>query len=303
MSDAARSARIAELGFDPAGHDREPVAECNLCGSRHHVEVSRTDRYGFVQPLRFCARCGLGFLTPRLTAAEYGQFYADVYRPLVSAYHGRLIDAQTVQAEQADYAAALTTFLAAALPGKPRTVLDVGGSTGIVAAACHVAFGSVATVLDPSPDELAVAAAAGMETIAGFAEDQSFGDREFDLVLLCQTIDHLLDVRATLEAIRRALAPEGYAFVDVLDVGFMARRRGSIEGAAKIDHPYYLTRATAAAYFRVTGLETVSERLSDDGHWGFVVRRSDPQEPDWGQLTAAGSRLLGELWALRARGR
>ena len=50
-------------------------------------------------------------------------------------------------------------------------------------------------MLDPAPDELEVAAAAGMETIAGFAEDFDPGERRWDLVLLCQTIDHLLDVR------------------------------------------------------------------------------------------------------------
>ncbi len=80
--------------------------------------------------------------------------------------------------------------------------MDVGGSTGIVAAGMRDAFGSELTVLDPAPDELEVAAAAGMETIAGFAEDYEPGDRRWDLVLLCQTIDHLLDVRATLESMR-----------------------------------------------------------------------------------------------------
>jgi hypothetical protein len=42
-------------------------------------------------------------------------------------------------------------------------VLDVGGSTGVVSAAVRDAFGALATVLDPSPDELSVAAAAGLE--------------------------------------------------------------------------------------------------------------------------------------------
>jgi SAM-dependent methyltransferase len=297
---AARSERIAGLGYDYAARELEPVPACNLCGSEHHVEVSRTDRYGFPQRFVSCALCGLGFLSPRLTAGEYARFYDSVYRPLVSAYHGRRIDAETVQDEQREYAAELVEFLRAALPAAPATLLDVGGSTGIVADAVRREFGTAATVLDPAPDELAVAAAAGMETIAGFAEDADYGGRTFELVLLCQTIDHLLDVAATLAAIRRVLAPDGRAFVDVLDVAFMTRRRGSIEGAVKVDHPYYLTRATALAYFRQAGLEPTAERLSEDGHWGFVLAPAQPAEPDWEALAIAAEFFLAEVWRLRA---
>src|SRR5205823_2516616 len=100
------------------------------------------------------ARCGLGFLSPRLAACEYAALYESVYRPLVSAYHGRLIDAETVQDDQRAYAAELVAFLRGSLPTWPRSVLDVGGSTGTVAGAVRREFGSAATVLDPSPDEL-----------------------------------------------------------------------------------------------------------------------------------------------------
>jgi SAM-dependent methyltransferase len=245
-------------------------------------------------------RCGLGFLSPRLTASEYGRFYETVYRPLVSAYHGRVIDAETVQVEQSEYTTELMEFLRESLPVAPKTVLDVGGSTGVVAGAIVEAFGATATVLDPAPDELAVAAASGMETILGLAEEVDFGGRTYDLVLLCQTIDHLLDVGATLAAIRGALAPDGSAFVDILDVGFMLRRRGSIEGAVKVDHPYYLTRATALAFFRSAGLEPVAERLSHDGHWGFLLEPGTAAEPDWESLAAAAAAFLDEVWRLRA---
>lgn len=299
MSDD-RAARIESLGYDYAAHEQELVRECNLCGSRHHVEVARADRYGYPAVFRVCARCGLGFLSPRLTAGEYGAFYGDVYRPLVSAYHGRLIDAETVQVEQREYAQELMRFLQAHLPEPPRDVLDLGGSTGIVAEAVRDAFGSVATVLDPAPDELAVAASLGMETIEGFVEDYHPGERRWSLVLLCQTVDHLLDVSATVDAMRRFLADDGRAFVDVLDVEFMARRRGSIEGAVKIDHPYYLTRETAQAYFDRAGLEIVAERLSHDGHWGFLLAPGERREPDWERLSRRADALLGELWRLRA---
>jgi SAM-dependent methyltransferase len=155
-------------------------------------------------------------------------------------------------------------------------------------------------VLDPAPAELAVAAAAGMEVVEGFAEDFDPGERRWDLVLLCQTIDHLLDVRATLTAIRGLLAEGGHAFVDVLDVAWVLARRGTIEEAYKVDHPFYLTRGTALAYFDLVGLEVVAERMADDGHWGFVVRAAAPREPDWPALGRGADAFLTEVWRRRA---
>jgi SAM-dependent methyltransferase len=297
-----REARIARLAWDPSACELEHVRTCNLCGGRRHVEVSRRDRYGYAFTLRACAGCGLGFLSPRLTAREYAGFYRDVYRPLVSAYHGRPINAETVQRDQAGYAADLLCFLEQVIERPPRTLMDVGGSTGVVARTVAERFGARATVLDPAPQELAVAERAGIETIEGFAEDYDRGERRFDLVLLCQTIDHLFDVDATLRAIRRMLADGGAAFVDLLDVLFVARREGSIEGAVKVDHPFYLTRATAEAFFLRAGLEVAAERMADDGHWGFVLVPSEPAEPDWHAMRAHAERWVDEIWRQRAEG-
>ena len=299
-ADRSRAQRIADLAYDYAGRRTEEVTTCNLCGGTRVIEASRRDRYGYPAVLQVCSRCGLGFLSPRLTHEEYGEFYGSVYRPLVSAYHGRLIDAQTVQDEQRDYASSLIPFLVQSIPGHPRSVIDVGGSTGVVAAAVCREFGAEATVLDPSPDELAVAARSGMETVEGLVEAFDPGDRSWDLVLLCQTIDHLLDVRSSLTAIRDMLSPSGHAFVDILDVQFMLRRHGLIEEAVKIDHPYYLTRATARGYLDRVGLDVVAERMSDDGHWGFVLKAGEPREPDWNQLERAAAAFLGDAWSRRA---
>jgi SAM-dependent methyltransferase len=296
-----RAERIAAVGFDPASQPTERVSQCNLCGPRGRpVEVSRRDRYGYPTTLVVCARCGLGYLSPRLSAAGYAHFYAGVYRPLVSAYHGRRIDAETVQVDQRDYAAELADFLVPLLEGRSETILDVGGSTGTVAGVMADRLGARATVLDPSPDELAVARDAGMETVAGLVEDFDPGGRRWDLVLLCQTIDHLLDLRSTLTALRRMTAPGGRAFVDVLDAGFVVAKTGSIEGASKIDHPFYLTRASAGACFGLTGYTVVAERLSDDGHLGFVLTPAPPAEPDWPALEASARAFLADVWSRRA---
>jgi hypothetical protein len=294
-----RDERIAAVGYAPATEPHELVRECNLCGSRRQVEVARHDRYGYASILSVCARCGLGFLSPRPTAEAYAAFYRATYRPLVSAYHGRRIDAETVQSEQREYAKVLAEYLGRTLDHPPHSVLDIGGSTGVVAAA-FAGQDVTVTVLDPSPDELAVAAGAGMDTVEGFVEDFDPGERRWELVLMCQTIDHLLNVSGTLSAIRGLLDARGHAFVDVLDFEWVLARQGAIEAAYKIDHPYYLTRATALGYFARAGLDVVGERMSDDGHWGFVLAPGEQREPDWSALRTAADSFLAEVWRRRA---
>jgi SAM-dependent methyltransferase len=155
-------------------------------------------------------------------------------------------------------------------------------------------------VLDPSPDELRAAAAARMDVIEGFAESFDPGDRRWDLILLCQTIDHLLDIERTIKTIRASLSPEGLAFVDIIDFEFTARRRGSVEGAVKVDHTFYLSRWTARAYFDRAGLDVLAERMSVGGQWGFLLAPGEPREPDWEALGRHADRVLETLWRLRA---
>lgn len=286
--------RIAALAYDYSAQGKERAGACNLCEARGAalIAVARRDRYGYAARFVVCARCGLGWLSPRMTAASYAAFYRGVYRPLVSAFHGRRIDAATLRSEQHDYATELAAFLAPLLERRPRSILDVGGSTGVVAGVLAARLNARATVLDPAPDELAVARAAGMETIAGFAEQLDPGPRTWDLVLLCQTIDHLLDVRGTLAALRRMTATGGRAFVDILDVDLMLQRAGAIEHVVKIDHPYYLARLTAAAFFARAGYTIVAERVSADGHRGFLLAPGSRAEPDWPALRERAARFL-----------
>ncbi|PZS25257.1 MAG: hypothetical protein DLM61_20435 [Pseudonocardiales bacterium] len=296
MTQTIINERIAALGYDYGGQAALRSAACNLCGAREHaIEVAERDRYGYPATFVVCGRCGLGYLSPRLSATQYAHFYSEIYRPLVSAYHGRRIDAETVQVEQRDYAAGLAAFLLPLLPSSPRTILDVGGSTGVVASVLAEHLNARATVLDPSPAELAVARTAGMETIAGLVEDFDPGERNWDLVLLCQTIDHLLDVRGTLAVLRRMTAPGGRAFVDIVDVDVLLRRTGRIQRAVKIDHPYYLTRPTAVALFTLTGFTIVAERITDDGHRGFVLARGPVGEPNWPALQASAAQFVANI--------
>jgi SAM-dependent methyltransferase len=267
--------RVAQVGFDFAAQATEAIATCNYCNSPRQVVISHRDRYGFPAQAVMCNDCGLVYLSPRLTPAAYMEFYARYYRPLVSAVHNRVIDAQTVQVEQHEYAEVLVRFLRAYVaPGEIGRVLDVGGSTGVVAEHVVRHFGCAGMVIDPAGAELHEAAARGLQTCHGLVEEidvATFG--RFDLVLLCQTIDHLLDIRRTLQSIHTVLAADGWFYADILDFGMNLRRNG-VRGAIKTDHPYYLTTASMEAYLQDLGFTVAQQLVHPDGmHIGYLCRK------------------------------
>jgi SAM-dependent methyltransferase len=269
---AARAARIARLGYEHAAQPKRARGHCNLCGGERFVTLAHRDRYGYAAPADGCLRCGLVFLNPVMTAEAYTGFYAKVYRPLVSAYHGRRIDAETLQAEQREYAAVRADTLAPHLARRSvKSLLDVGGSTGVVAHHLKQRFDLEATVVDPAPLEIEVARRLGLQTRTGFVEDFDPGERRFDLITLCQTVDHLLDISLSLGKIRALLAEDGLFFVDIVDFRAAYRRNGSVEEAIKIDHPFYLTENTAHAWLRRSGFDVLAvDYAADHLHVGYV---------------------------------
>jgi 2-polyprenyl-3-methyl-5-hydroxy-6-metoxy-1,4-benzoquinol methylase len=284
-----RRARIVALGYDYGEQSKEVLERCNLCGASAFVVLTHVDRYGFGAQAHACGACGLVFLNPRMDARAYGRFYDGVYRPLVSAFHGRLIDARTIQAEQREYSVERAGFLAPFIANRGyQSMLDIGGSTGVVAHHFAREFGLRGTVIDPAPLEVEQARQLGLETITGLIEEFDFGDRRFDVVIICQTVDHLLDVSGTLERVRELLTPNGLLFVDIVDFRAAYLRNWSVEAAVKIDHPYYLTESTMRAYLRKTGFRVLrTDYAADHLHISYACQPGGRDEETSGVSSVA----------------
>ena len=293
---ADRRARIAALEYDYASQPKQALTSCNLCGVSEFVVLAHRDRYGYPAQTHACRRCGLVFLNPRMTAQAYGRFYNGIYRPLVSAFHGRLIDAQTIQDEQRDYAVERVEFVRPFMAKRGgRTMLDIGGSTGVVAHHFAREFGLRGALIDPAPLEVEQARRLGLETITGLVEEHDFGNRRFDVVIICQTVDHLVDVAGTLARVRQLLSDDGLLFIDIVDFRAAYLRHWSVEAAVKIDHPYYLTEPTMVAYLRSSGFQVLrSDYAADHLHVSYVCR---PVIADADVMPAAASvdELLREV--------
>jgi 2-polyprenyl-3-methyl-5-hydroxy-6-metoxy-1,4-benzoquinol methylase len=295
-----RRERIEALGYDYDGQPKEHIYHCNLCAGQIFTILTHQDRYGFAAEAHACLRCGLVFLNPVMTVEAYRDFYVDVYRPLVSAYHGRQIDAQTIQGEQEQYAVERGRFLEPFLTSlNDGTLLDIGGSTGVVAKYLAQKFGLQATVLDPSPDELVQAERLGLETIASLLEDYEPENDRYDLIILCQTVDHLLDVRGAMDKIRSLLKGTGWFFIDIVDFRAAYLRNWQVEEAVKIDHPYYLTEATIEAYLKRAGFEFARKAYAADHlHVSYICRLASP-DPEYLPPQDTVEKLLNEVRAVQ----
>jgi 2-polyprenyl-3-methyl-5-hydroxy-6-metoxy-1,4-benzoquinol methylase len=269
-----RRERIAALDYDYASQPKQAQQTCNLCGASEFVILTHRDRYGYPAQAHACRHCGLVFLNPRMTAQAYGRFYNGIYRPLVSAFHGRLIDARTIQDEQREYAIERAGFIRPFIANAaPKTLLDIGGSTGVVAHHFAREFGLQGTLIDPAPLEVEQAERLGLETVTGLVEEHDFGQRRFDVVIICQTVDHLLDVAGTLTRVRQLLSDDGLLFIDIVDFRAAYLRNWSVEEAIKIDHPYYLTEPTTCAYLKSAGFDVLrSDYAADHLHVSYVCR-------------------------------
>ena len=276
--DEKRCRRLRGLGFDYASKEKVEVQKCNLCGAEKFVIIAHQDRYGFNASAYGCLGCGLVFLSPRMTGREYEKFYAETYRPLVSAFHGRRIDSETIQVEQGVYALNLAGFLSDYVKQqKHRTLLDVGGSTGVVSRVLSQKFGLSATILDPSPLELDRAKAYGLKTISGLIENLKSEGTCYDIVVMCQTVDHLLDISGALYMVNKLLSNNGLFFVDFVDFRAAYLRERSVEAAIKIDHPFYLTESVMQNYLARCGFEVLkTDYAADHLHVGYICRKMVP---------------------------
>jgi 2-polyprenyl-3-methyl-5-hydroxy-6-metoxy-1,4-benzoquinol methylase len=251
---------VARLNFPfYAAAPKEIVTSCNLCGGNRFALYSLTDRYGLEAPSVQCDGCGLRFLSFRMTAEAYEEFYAGGhYRELLSQFNGHPMTAQGIERDQGRYAECLSHWLSpyVAIGG---LLLDLGGSTGVVAARLAREYGLDATVVEASADEARRAVDKGLAVANVRLQDYVNGHIKYDLILLCRTVDHLLDIKGDLARIKGWLAPKGLFFVDFVH-----------KTPPKIDHPYMLSKDTMRRYLEGAGFTVRALGYSDARHTNML---------------------------------
>ena len=275
---AKRRKRCAPVREKLIAFQRQHVPACNMCGCPKNIIIAQCDRYGLPLRTAMCVGCGLVYLVDRFSQSGYARFYYEgMYRDVSSSFLGTTHGIAQIQANQAEYAHHLAATLDGYFSPSPgASLIDIGGSAGIVASEFQRRFGLRATVLDPSAEEAGAARKLGVETITGSLEDWST-ERKFDMVLLCRSVEHFYDLRTALGKIRSLLSPDGVFYCDIADFNELCRLSGPPETVTKVDHCYWLSQETAPAIFRAAGFEVISTSLVyNSGQIGFLMRPCEP---------------------------
>lgn len=238
--------------FDTTPCDRDYRAFCRACHAwrRHYATEYLQDRYGFDCAVDCCPACGLRYFSTSINVAAYANFYqSGAYRRLVSAYHGR-----EMGPNGEEYSLSVREFLqAGGVKTRSVDMLDVGGSEafGIAGWWERISIGGLRTdVIDPAID-------------GQTAETFDPAGRTWDLITVCQTVDHLLEPGAVFKKLATCLAPAGVLFFDAVD--FDATKE------YKIDHPCNFNARSATMLAHVAGLR-IDKMERAGNHLRFLCR-------------------------------
>ena len=244
---------------------REEVAfeevSCDLCGSddREFLGRSAADEATAV----ICRRCGLIFLSPRMTPQWYKRYYETEYRSL----SGAPADADRVFEKGRMHGRALAEELRPYLPSRGLFV-EVGSSAGgVLAGFRDVLEGIDVLGIEPSERESRYARAHGIPTRQAVIEDLAFKSGDIPLaecILSSQSLNHFLSPRAFFTWAGQTLKPSGRLAIEVKNFRQQARRSGRIANSIQIDHASMFTPETLAEYLRAAGFD-ITALYHDEG--------------------------------------
>jgi SAM-dependent methyltransferase len=238
------------------------TAPCALCGSTDGTTLHTAEGtgYGYVR----CAGCGTGRIDPMPKPAVLDELYGEGYF-VDGGPRGGYEDYEADAPLHRRTARRRLRSLRGALPRhdhRPRRLVDVGSGTGYVVAEAARAGWDVVAV-ERSGWAAERIRDRGVPVVADLAA-APFGPGTVDAVTFYQSLEHLPDPAAALEAAAGLLRPGGVVVCETWDLDSRTAR-----AAGRLWHQFsppsvlwLFDPASGARLVRRAGLEPVSWRLS-----------------------------------------
>lgn len=170
-----------------------------------------------------CPRCDILFIAPMLHG-RLGEIYPANYYSFASAKKTTVVRVKEAL-DRRNFRQLLSR-----IPGESLSVLDIGGGSGWLLDMVRAADKRVSEtcVVDLGAEAGEMARAAGHSYVQGRVEEVDLPDR-FDLILMLNLIEHVVDPRAVLAKARRWLKPGGRLLIktpnfDALDARIFRHR-------------------------------------------------------------------------------
>ncbi|MBN2386563.1 MAG: class I SAM-dependent methyltransferase [Anaerolineales bacterium] len=227
----------------------EELRSCPLCGHERSNTLDQREHLGRPVTNRLCARCGLVFQSPRMTAAEAQVHYAAEYRRIIQGREAPIAKDLDFQTRRADW---LVGFLRRKV-GRLECHLDIGCSAGILLQRTREAFGVQTVGVEPGQAYREYGRGQGLEVHAALETVEATGQR-FDLVSLIHVLEHLPDPAATLAGLRqKQLTPDGWLLVEVPNV--------YIHTSFEYEHLFSFSRRTLTEMLGKAGFRVAAVRV------------------------------------------
>ncbi|MCU4180675.1 class I SAM-dependent methyltransferase [Bosea sp. BH3] len=186
---------------------------CPLCSSQStSVYAKATDIEYFtsddVYDIRACDECGILFVDP-MRSQELNKIYPKNYYSFQNNKKNLVVQLK----EWLDRRA--LRQLTQQIPGQELSILDIGGGTGWLVDQVKRADSRVArgTVIDIDDGAKEIALRNGHDFFLGRFEAYEVADRQFDLILMLNLIEHVADPHAVMAKAARLLSPNGLIWI------------------------------------------------------------------------------------------
>lgn len=228
-----------------------------------------------------CEACGHGSLLHVPAADALGH-----------AYDAAVDDVSARETTGRSVTAARDLAWIAAFTGPSVRLCDIGCWTGALVAAAG-ARGWSAVGLEPSEWAVAQAACSGLDVRRGSTDAHDLEFESFDVVTMCDVVEHLADPRAGLDAVRSLLRPGGTLFLTVPDAGsVVARVLGRRWWSVLPMHLQYFTLPSLARLLEDGGFDVIATRRHAKA---FTVRYYTERFAGYHPSLAARVTRLAEL--------
>jgi len=270
----------------------EKLKECPLCSSERSKLFDQR-RFRDQQVInRICGNCGLVYQSPRMTAGELDDFYANEYRQVYQGDEGPTQKDLFVQNGRAD---SLLDFLSTQSV-KLKRYLDIGSSSGILLQRFQEKYDCEAIGVEPGEAYRKYAQKQGLTVYADIVDLKGAGEMDFDLVSMAHVLEHMPDpVRYLADLRQEVLTPLGGLLIEVPNLyshdSFEIAHMTSFSAQS-------LQLVLLKAGFRVIALEKHGQPRSDMLPLYLTVL-AQPQEQDYQikpESNVALKRRLGMLW-------
>jgi hypothetical protein len=235
------------------------LVPCEICGSEAFSPICDYVNVGQEQlaklPVVCCNTCGFVMQNPRFNKYFYDNYYNKYYRSLL---FGESEPDKAFIIDQIRRGEFLFSNLAAHLNG-PGHLLDVGCSAG----GLMVAFAKRGwTVFGTDPDAGYAKfgrQSLGLEIEIVAAEDMNLSEKQFDLIIITGSLEHVFDINTTLTICRSAAKEDSLLFIEGRAFNY-----GIMNQFFSHNHRRYLTAISIELLMRKHGWEplwTTSDSL------------------------------------------